>query len=55
MKFKQSKRMEAMDRIKASKWANSKARRKNTQTKENWQKQKEARIKRLEAAICKGA
>ena len=39
---------------KESKWINSKALWKGTQTKENWLKQKEARIKQLEAAIRKG-
>ena len=54
MKDKQTKRIEALDRLKESKWINSKALWKGTQTKENWLKQKEARIEQLEAAIRKG-
>ena len=54
MKSKQTKRIEALDRIKDSKWTSSKAFREGTQTMENWKKQKEARIEQLEAAIRKG-
>ena len=54
MKFKQTKRIEALDRLKESVWIESKAFRNNTMTLENWKKQKEARIEQLEAAIRKG-
>ena len=55
MKFKQTKRIEALDRIKDSVWIGSKAFREGTQTMENWKKQKKARIEQLEAAIRRGA
>ena len=55
MKDKQTKRIEALDRIKESKWINSKALWKGTQTKKDWWKHKQLRIKQLEAAISKGA
>ena len=54
MKFKQTKRIEALERLKESRWVSSKAFREGTQTKENWLKQKEARIGQLEAAIRRG-
>lgn len=54
MKFKQTKRIEALERLKESRWVSSKALWEGTQTKENWLKQKEARIEQLEAAIRKG-
>ena len=54
MKFKQTKRIEALDRLKESRWVRSKAFREGTMTPENWLKQKEARIEQLEAAIRKG-
>lgn len=49
MKSKQQKRTEAITRLEASEYKNSKAKRLKTSTKEQWQAKKDAALKVLNA------
>lgn len=49
MKSKSIKQAEALQRLKSSTYANSKAKRKGTATEEQWQAAKDAQIERLES------
>lgn len=48
---KTERRAEALERLRASSYDNSRAKRLGTQTNEEWQQSKEARISHLEAQI----
>jgi hypothetical protein len=45
---REDRRADALARLRTSKFENSRAKRKGTQTREEWQESKEARIRHLE-------
>jgi hypothetical protein len=48
---REDRRADALDRLRASKFENSRAKRNSTQTREEWQAAKEDRIRHLEELI----
>lgn len=51
MKTIRQKRQEALVRLEASKWEDSKANRKGTASREEWQERKEASIEKLKKMV----